>query len=863
MRNPVLVSEAQQLLRDRESCQPEQLLAVGSRLAAAREYGTARDVLAAVREHPAAVPAERLAAAHAYVECTYQDAGLPAAARLDRALAVLDAADPLAAATDQRTLTLAGAIHEERWSAFARRAELERALGFYSRAAARGSEDDGAAGTAAARVLDLLACAEEEDARVAGVPPHRAHARRSEARDIRRRLLATVGVHAAAGGTSWTAAVTLMEANIGLGDTVAARAAARNAALLEVPGADRAAAGRRLAQLARLQPRPPAGEEVEQLLQYLLGDGFRGVQAALTGKVGLALSGGGFRASLYHIGVLARLAELDVLRHVEVLSCVSGGSIIGAHYYLELRRLLQSKPDADITRDDFVDIVRRIEHEFLAGVQRSVRVRIATSVVANLKMLFRPDYTRTHRAGELYEELLYARVPDGEGTAPRWLNGLYIRPLGESPAFHPVYDNWQRGVKVPMLVLNATSLNTGHVWQFTASFMGEPPEAADADIESNYRLRRLYYREAPERHRQIRLGHAVAASACVPGLFEPLTLAGLYEGITVRLVDGGVHDNQGVASLLEQNCDVVLVSDASGQMGTEDRPGEAPLAVPLRSNGILMARVREAQYIDLAARRRAGLLRGLMFIHLKKDLPPRSVSWIGAESRGEYAPQDGVTSYGISREVQRRVADLRTDLDTFADVEAYALMLSGYLMTRQELPRALPATPEEPATPVPWRFLDVRDAVGTAAPEPKLLRFLDVGRERFLKVWRLSWPLQAAAGAAALALLAWAGLLLPAVLAAAALLAAGALLRLIRQRKTLWQIGVAALVGTAGFLLALVHLLLFDPLYRGLGRVRAGYASGRPITGNTRDSSADASMNPSRMSRSSMAASASSRRTSD
>lgn len=45
--------------------------------------------------------------------------------------------------------------------------------------------------------------------------------------------------------------------------------------------------------------------------------------SVLVGRVGLALSGGGFRASLYHLGVLARLAESDVLRHVETLSCVS------------------------------------------------------------------------------------------------------------------------------------------------------------------------------------------------------------------------------------------------------------------------------------------------------------------------------------------------------------------------------------------------------------------------------------------------------------------------------------------------------------------------------------------------------------
>ena len=95
-----------------------------------------------------------------------------------------------------------------------------------------------------------------------------------------------------------------------------------------------------------------------------------------------------------------------------------------------------------------------------------------------------------------------------------------------------------------MLVLNATTLNTGHNWQFTATWMGEPPLGLAAEIESNYELRRLYHWEAPRmkdmwRHRvlrpfappdyrHIRLGEAVAASSCVPGLFEPLVLPRLY-----------------------------------------------------------------------------------------------------------------------------------------------------------------------------------------------------------------------------------------------------------------------------------------------------------------------------------------------
>ncbi len=49
-------------------------------------------------------------------------------------------------------------------------------------------------------------------------------------------------------------------------------------------------------------------------------------------KIGLALSGGGFRAAFFHLGVLARLAELGLLRRIEVVSTVSGGSIVGAAF---------------------------------------------------------------------------------------------------------------------------------------------------------------------------------------------------------------------------------------------------------------------------------------------------------------------------------------------------------------------------------------------------------------------------------------------------------------------------------------------------------------------------------------------------
>jgi NTE family protein len=45
----------------------------------------------------------------------------------------------------------------------------------------------------------------------------------------------------------------------------------------------------------------------------------------------LCLSGGGFRAALFHLGAARRLHELGILKHVTTLTAASGGSTIAAH----------------------------------------------------------------------------------------------------------------------------------------------------------------------------------------------------------------------------------------------------------------------------------------------------------------------------------------------------------------------------------------------------------------------------------------------------------------------------------------------------------------------------------------------------
>ena len=463
----------------------------------------------------------------------------------------------------------------------------------------------------------------------------------------------------------------------------------------------------------------------------------KGTQSTLTqeikkeGKTGLALSGGGFRSAMFHIGVLAALAEKDELKNVEIISCVSGGSIIGAYYYLKLKDLLERKTDEQIVKEDYIKIVKEIELTFVSGVQHNLRMRIFSNIVCNFKM-FKKNYSRTHRLGELYEEHLFKDLisihrsdeekAKGMKDGEIYMSDLFIKPKGVE-TFSITIDNWHRDHKVPQLVLNATSVNTGHNWQFTASWMGEPPGNIQTDVDVKPRLRRMYYQEAPDPYKNFRLGYAVGASSCVPVMFQPMPLPDLYPGINLELIDGGVHDNQGIGALIEQECKNMIISDGSGQMETNNVAEKNEGNLFFRSDTILQERLRELQFLDIKQRSTTTQINKLVTAHLKNDLENRPISWKFCTDPprtlmyGGIANNDNdLTCYGILRRMQLYLSQIRTDLDSFHDAESYALMYSGYTQINydyknrederdndgQVITNSTKTTPD-------WKFLQIKD----------------------------------------------------------------------------------------------------------------------------------------------------------
>lgn len=773
-----------------------------------------------------------------YARSLYKDEDLLAPQKYEKALEILEKDCMLAESTDGETLGLGGAIYKRLWESSGQRTHLEKALTWYAKGYAVLPDADGWLGVNTAFVSDLLGV---QEGRAGGAEGAERVKTRFEFSDrIRRDVLAKLGAAVVpTGEKAWYFQASRAEAAFGLGEfDVAAAALAMGQA--EIAGLPRRplqqeTTASQLAAIAHLRFDGSADYvTATNVIQNAFGISDYAVGALFGGKIGVALSGGGFRASLFHIGVLAKLAELDLLRHVEVISCVSGGSIIGAFYYLELKKRLEN---GQTTRADYLQLVRDVEKKFLAGVQKNVRTRIAASPWAALKMAFRSGYSRSDVVGELYQKHFYDHTAE-EGKEPaRVMTDLCVNPAefvathGES--FSPKYDNWRLGAKVPILVLNATTMNTGHNWQFTATWMGESPQAISDTIDAIPRYRRMYYTDAPKPHDAIPVGRAVGASACVPALFEPIALRNLYPDRTVRLVDGGVHDNQGLSSLLEQNCRVILVSDASGQFQEQPSPGGSVQDSLGNSNSVLQARVREAQFDQLTALRRAGSIQGAMFIHLTKDLEANPLSWLGGKEKPP-KKQPPVTSYGIDRDIQHKLAAVRTDLDSFSDAEAFGLMTSGYRMAEHALlhENCLPTLPLFGARER-WRFLAAEDAL-TRVDEPNTERMrtlLSVSKELAGKVWKQLWALKVLAAVLGLAALYGAGAalwknrnaVLPAlgvrvvVTTIIALVAAKLLLAYLDKHriyhKRLGEIGLGAAIATLAWLPAGIHLLIFDRLF--------------------------------------------------
>jgi len=500
-------------------------------------------------------------------------------------------------------------------------------------------------------------------------------------------------------------------------------------------------------------------------------------------KLGLCLSGGGFRAALFHIGTLAALAERELLHKVEVLSTVSGGSIIGAYYYLKVKQLLEGKrPGCSApTPSVYVDIVKEVERDFLAAVQQNIRARLFLNPVKTAKMLLEEDYSRSDRMAELLDQHFYnsiasvnrIKLADIHITPPSHIAEKYKKDTARVAAEHKKEDiefsakkyNECEPYKIPVLTINATCLNTGHPWEFTGSWVGEPKRKGLYQREQNtnrvlpqLRFDGTYEGDEDDRKRNIEgwqqatldtiwLSDAVAASAAVPGIFPPLPIHELYRNsakndFVVELSDGGVFDNQGLVALLSAHCSCLIVSDASGQFVDESLLSTSLISVVQRANDVMMERIRGYGYFDLGLRPdvskklpESDPLRGeIYFVQDSAYTHLREVAGSGVILPGPGDKEGGMV-YSLS--------GMRTDLDSFSDMESTTLMYQAYSLATEKLRDFCPECGQGAVKIQRWGFLEIADVIKN--DQLRLAKHLIVARNKFFKTFRLapviSWTL--------------------------------------------------------------------------------------------------------------------------
>ncbi|MGI9241553.1 MAG: patatin-like phospholipase family protein [Verrucomicrobiales bacterium] len=121
-------------------------------------------------------------------------------------------------------------------------------------------------------------------------------------------------------------------------------------------------------------------------------------------NLGLALSGGGFRATLYHLGVVRFLRDAGALPHVTDIASVSGGSILAAHLVLNWDRY---NGDDDEFEGVASEIVKFVQFDLRNHLVRRLPMQIPFRILARLHLLEGRHFTSNALLERYYQQHLF------------------------------------------------------------------------------------------------------------------------------------------------------------------------------------------------------------------------------------------------------------------------------------------------------------------------------------------------------------------------------------------------------------------------------------------------------------------------
>jgi NTE family protein len=268
------------------------------------------------------------------------------------------------------------------------------------------------------------------------------------------------------------------------------------------------------------EPHDPKEDEIGTITSAQRPD-----DGKLEDGIGICLSGGGYRAMLFHVGALWRLNEIGILAAAKRVSSVSGGSITAGWLALTWQKYRSESggivPDA-------------IRNAFAFGLRR---LADQTIDIPSVLRGFLPWRNVGREIAGAYNRVLF--------------KGATLQDLPEDQRF----------------VFNASNLQTGALWRFSRPYMGD------------WKVGRVM-------NPKLELATAVAASSAFPPILSPIELqlrpedfahaekgSLHYPPYTTRpiLSDGGVYDNLGLEPVLKRYR-TVLVSDGGAPFQPKPHP---------------------------------------------------------------------------------------------------------------------------------------------------------------------------------------------------------------------------------------------------------------------------------------------------
>jgi hypothetical protein len=263
----------------------------------------------------------------------------------------------------------------------------------------------------------------------------------------------------------------------------------------------------------------------------------------------VAVSGGGSRAAVFSAAVMEELYKQvklpdgrSIIDEIDYISSVSGGSLSMAYYCM-------NKPNVDSSHTDLYD-------RFFDTYRTDMRRNIEGNLVKNLFRFYK-FFLTSEETGLLLKQ----------SFDKLYFNNRKFDELGKR----------QRNGWSPTLIMNGTVMDTGAKFLFTTltkdDFDGTPKGVAE-DLsrtgfgKSGYHfggdlLGVTFCDDIGLSIGDMEVSRGVAASASVPLLLGPIVLKDQKrstpdEDFYIHVSDGGINDNQGVATIMQLMIDRLI-----------------------------------------------------------------------------------------------------------------------------------------------------------------------------------------------------------------------------------------------------------------------------------------------------------------